>query len=73
MTATRLMGLGLIQVIQDRFVQTSIACSGRLGSGTRPQPRTPRADGKNPKEEQKHSSAAAAAECAEPVERLCDA
>lgn len=36
MTETRLMGLGLIQVIQDRFVQTSVAYSGRLGSGTRP-------------------------------------
>lgn len=30
------MGLGLIQVIQDRFVQTSTACSGWLGSGTLP-------------------------------------
>lgn len=30
------MGLGLIQVIQDRFVQISVAYSGRLGSGTLP-------------------------------------
>lgn len=30
------MGLGLVQVIQDRFVQTSTAYSGRLDSGTLP-------------------------------------
>lgn len=30
------MGLGLVQVIQDRFVQTSSAYSGWLGSGTLP-------------------------------------
>lgn len=49
------MGLGLIQVIQDRFVLTSVAYSGRLGSGTRPAA-TPE-DGDTPTEQRKGSSA----------------
>lgn len=64
MAGSRLMGLGLIQVIQDRFVETSVAYSGRLGSGTRPA-------ATEKMELQEHSSAAAAAEYRESIKHLC--
>lgn len=57
------MGLGLIQVIQDRFVQTSVAYSGRLGSGTLPAATGATGGLEKMKEEQKRSSVHVAAEC----------